>query len=125
MRFSGEIFMARALVGLFLASALTLSACGSRKNPIAVEMDLYLHPEAGSLDDLILKAAVQKRLTEGEGQERRGLHVRVSEAVVTLSGSVASDAERQRVERLARETRVEINGAVIAVREVKSYLAVR
>jgi len=117
--------MKKTVGGFLVLSALAGLACGNRKNPIAVEMDLYLRAEAASLDDLILQTAVRKRLGGEDGLAGRGLHVRVSQAVVILSGSVANDAERQDTERIARETRVEINGQSVPVREVKSYLALR
>lgn len=56
------------------------------------------------LSDGAITAKVKSRLALDETIRSRDIHVSTKDAVVTLSGQVASDAERSRAVTLARET---------------------
>jgi|WetSurMetagenome_2_1015567.scaffolds.fasta_scaffold44597_3 osmotically-inducible protein OsmY len=59
---------------------------------------------ADDLSDGAITAKVKSRLALDDSIRSRDIHVATKDAVVTLSGQVASDAERDKAVRLARET---------------------
>jgi hyperosmotically inducible protein len=59
---------------------------------------------ADDLEDGAITARVKSRLALDEAIRSRDIRVATKDAAVTLSGQVASDAEREKAVKLARET---------------------
>ncbi len=108
---------------LLILTAFTL-ACGKGSRPLNLALDVYLHPEAGSSDDILLQTAIRKNLAASE-TTARGVYVRVLDLHVVLSGTVESAASRDEAIRIAKATKVVINdGTSISPSEVKSMIQV-
>jgi hypothetical protein len=97
----------------------------ARKNVVAFDVDLYLHPEAGNSQDLLLQTAIQDQLDRSDVTRNSLIHVRVVDKLVLLDGFVESVKEKNEAEKLARDTTVSVNGAAIKVTEVKSHVEVQ
>ncbi len=104
---------------LVLIFVLLLPAC--RKNPPRVDLgvDVYLHPESARIEDVILQAAIRKKLMETPSLNAGLVHVRVIDGFVFLSGSVASAGERAKVAELARAVDVRVDGKPIKPADVR------
>ena len=88
---------------------LTLVSCSQRPPRVDLAVDLYLHPEAAGSDDAILQAAIRKRIVE-ELKPNGGLvHVRVIDKTVFLSGSVRTEADRQKAKSIAEDIKILID----------------
>lgn len=89
-------------------------ACTRRQQPLAaLDVNLYLHPEAASADDLILQTAIQKRLARNDATRSAGIHVRVIDRTVFLSGDVDSIKTKDEATRIAESTEISLNGESI------------
>jgi hypothetical protein len=105
--------MAKLRFLFLMLSGLALADCGGKNNQIGLAVDLYLHPEAARAEDLILQAAIRKRLSEDELTRPGSIHVRVIEDVVFLSGAVKSAAAKDQAAKIAQDTEVILNGQSI------------
>jgi osmotically-inducible protein OsmY len=80
-------------IGALAAVTVALTGCGT----------MSVNPVAQFLDDSGTTTAIKTRLaTEGSIGSLTGIGVSTRNDVVTLTGTVADDSERQRVEGLAR-----------------------
>jgi hypothetical protein len=104
---------------------LALACAGCQKNPKlgTLSIDLYLHPESGTPEDLLLEAAIRKNLNDNEST-RKGIYARVLDLRVVLSGTVASAAASGQAEKLANDTRVTVNEKVVAPKGVTNLLKI-
>jgi hypothetical protein len=93
-----------ALVGM----SVILAGCGS-KNPIRLDVDLYLHPQASQPTDLVLQAAIRKRLAKFQEKRSVIVHVRVLEGIVYLSGTAKTEKDIGKVDLIARTTEVTLH----------------
>jgi hypothetical protein len=100
---------------------LVVLLAGCQKNPPRVDLgvDLYLHPEAASTDDVILQAAIRRKILEALAPKAGLVHVRVVDGVVFLSGSVPSDQDRKKADEIARTIDVRIDGKAIKPADVR------
>jgi hypothetical protein len=115
--------MMRAILVLALA-ALAAAGCSRNKDLGTLMVDVYVHPEAGSAEDILLQTAIRRKLAV-EGRASRGVHARVSDGRLVLSGTVATEEARRRAEEIASATRIVIdNESPIAVREVTNLIRV-
>jgi osmotically-inducible protein OsmY len=85
------------------------ASCGSQRNPIALDMDLYLHPEGARGDDLLLQTAIQQKMVQDREVGKSLVHVRVVDGLVMLSGKVISEELKKRAGALASETVVRVD----------------
>jgi osmotically-inducible protein OsmY len=118
------ILVAGIIVGVFLANYWSVSGWTmgqvpglSRSDQAARERGAELTREAArvadkaanrlenALSDGGLTAKISSKLALDDNVNARTINVDTSASVVTLRGTVASDAERERAVRLARETR--------------------
>jgi len=97
-------------------AASAISGCGKKPVPptpppapavATLGIDLYLHPESASADDLILQTAIRGRI-EADALTRGRVQVRVAGLKVVLSGSVSAQATKDATSRLAQEITVTI-----------------
>ena len=80
-------------IGALATAALALAGCGT----------MTVNPLVQFFDDSGTTTAIKTRLaTEGGIGSLTGIGVRTRDDVVTLTGTVADDTERQRVEAIAR-----------------------
>jgi osmotically-inducible protein OsmY len=80
-------------IGALATAALALAGCGT----------MTVNPLVQFLDDSGTTTAIKTRLaTEGGIGSLTGIGVRTRDDIVTLTGTVADDTERQRAEAIAR-----------------------
>jgi hypothetical protein len=99
-----------ATVGFIL---LMLVGCGNKLPQADFGVDIYLHPEAASVDDLILQAAIQKKIAESLAGRAGLVHVHAIDKVIFLSGSVASDDDLKKAVDAARTIDLKVDGKAI------------
>jgi hypothetical protein len=111
-----------------MAAVLLLStfACSCQKNPKlgTVAVDLYIHPESSSSEDLMLQTAIRRKLA---ADPLTAMHVqaRVSGLEVTLFGNVAKKDAADRAEAIVRATRIVVdNDPPIVAGPVKNLIKV-
>ena len=93
-----------------LLSAVLLTVCAGRPAKVDLGVDLYLHPDSASPDDVMLQAAIHKRVSQHESLRRDLIHVRVFELNVFLTGTVKDPCARNTAEQIARTTEVTLGG---------------
>ena len=76
-------------------------------------MDVYLHPEAASVDDILLQAAIQKKIGDSLPGRSGLVHVRAVDRIVFLSGSVASEDDLKKAIASATNIDLKVDGKAI------------
>lgn len=110
------------LVIVFLTIALP--AC--KKNPKlgTVAVDVYIHPESSSSDDVMLQTAIRTKL-DADTTTAGKVQVRVAGLLVVLTGDVSKKEAADKAEQIARNTRVTIdNNQPIVAENVKNLIKV-
>jgi BON domain len=110
--------------GVLIALAVAVTTGCGKKNRIGLDVDLYLYPEAASGDDLLLQTAVRKQLSENSATQKSLIHARVVDKIVFLTGTVATQEEKDAADRLAHQTIVTLNGVSLRVSDVKDNINV-
>ena len=83
----------RRTIGMLAAAGLVLAGCGT----------MTVNPIAQFIDDASMTSTIKTRLAAEAGiGSMTGIGVRTSDDVVWLTGTVADDSERQRIEAIAR-----------------------
>jgi osmotically-inducible protein OsmY len=83
----------RRTIGVAAAAGLALTGCGT----------MTVNPIVQFVDDTATTTAIKTRLaTEAGIGSMTGVNVRTADDVVWLTGTVASEAQRQRVDAIAR-----------------------
>jgi hypothetical protein len=100
------------------------AGCG-KKNTVGIDVDLYLHAEATSPEDLLLQTAIQDQIDKNPVTHDSLIHVRVVDKLVFLDGTVQSEKEKGEAENIARSTAVAVNGAAIKATDVRSHITVQ
>lgn len=93
------------ILGLALVA---LTSC--QKNPKlgTVAVDLYIHPESASSDDLMLQTAIRGKL-EADAAIAGHVQVRVVQLQAVLTGNVAKKDVSDKAEQIAHSTRVTVD----------------
>jgi hypothetical protein len=96
------------LVLLIMLALAVLTGC--KKNPQlgTVAVDLYIHPESASSDDLMLQTAIRGKL-EADAAIASNVQVRVVQLQAVLTGTVAKKDASDKAEQIARTTRVTVD----------------
>jgi osmotically-inducible protein OsmY len=102
-----------------VAAAAMLAGCSERANRVDLGVDVYLHPQSGTADDLILQAAIRKKLAEDLPANSGNVYVRVVERNVFLSGTVKSQDVKALAVKAAETVDVRIDGNPIKPASVK------
>ena len=91
-------------------AGLLIVLSGCQKNPKLgrVDVDLYIHPESASPDDVLLQTAIRRGL-DADDQTRQRVHVRVVGMQVVLTGNVSRAVASKRAADIALATQVRIN----------------
>jgi osmotically-inducible protein OsmY len=84
-------------------AALLLAGCSERSNRVDLGVDLYLHPQSGTAEDLILQAAIRKKVLDTVPRNSGIVYVRVIDRIVFLTGSVKSQEIRDLVREAAEK----------------------
>ena len=92
---------------------LMLTGCAKKLPEASLGVDVYLHPEAASVDDILLQAAIQKKIGDSLPGRAGLVHVRAVDRIVFLSGSVASDDDRKKAIESARNIDLKVDGKAI------------
>jgi hypothetical protein len=94
----------------FVLALLVVILMGCRKDPKlgTVAVDLYIHPESASSNDLMLQTAIRGKL-EADAAIAGHVQVRVVDLQAVLTGNVAKKDIADRAERIARATRVTVD----------------
>jgi hypothetical protein len=112
---------------LVLILALALAALtGCQKNPKlgTVAVDLYIHPESSSSDDVMLQTAIRGKL-EADAAIAGHVQVRVVDLQAVLTGNVAKKDASDKAEQIARATKVTVdNDKPIVVNKVTNLVKV-
>jgi hypothetical protein len=104
---------------LFIAALLVLSSCGGNPARVELGVDLYLHPDSASPDDVLLQTAIVKRISEDAELSGEAIHVRSFEEVVFLSGTVRDACSSGEAAEIARTTTVTVEGSPEPVRAAR------
>jgi BON domain len=91
-----------------LTVLIAVTGCVRKAKLGTLAVDIYLHPEAGSMEDTLLLTAVRKSLSENK-LTASGIYARVLERKVVLTGSVTSQQAKDTAAALALEARVTLN----------------
>jgi hypothetical protein len=116
--------MSRYLLFVTILLALVLPAC--RKNPKlgTVAVDVYLHPESSSSDDVMLQTAIRNKL-EADATTAGHVQIRVVGLLAVLTGDVSKKEASDHAEQIARNTRVTVdNDKPIVAETVKNLIKV-
>ncbi len=116
--------MKNTLAALALTAAALLAGC--QKNPKlgTVAVDLYIHPESSSSEDVMLQTAIRGKLGADPLTAGR-VQVRVVGLEVVLAGNVAKKDASERAEQIARATKVMVNDdPPIVAGPVKNFIKV-
>jgi len=90
------------------AGLMLLSGCRKNQNLGRVDVDLYIHPESASSDDILLQTAIRRGL-DADSLTKQHVHVRVVGMQVVLTGNVAQEAASRKAVEIALATQVQIN----------------
>jgi osmotically-inducible protein OsmY len=92
---------------------LLLTSCAKTLPRADLGVDVYLHPEAASVDDILLQAAIQKKIGDSLPGRAGLVHVRSTDRIVFLSGSVASADDHKKAIEAARNVDLRVDGKPI------------
>jgi hypothetical protein len=101
-----------------------LSAC--QKNPKlgTVALDVYIHPESSSSDDVMLQTAIRGKL-DADTLTSGVVQIRVVGLVAVLTGNVGKQAASDKAAQIAGSTKVTIdNDPALAAKSVQNMIKV-
>ncbi len=104
--------------------AVALPAC--KKNPKlgTVAVDVYIHPESSSSDDVMLQTAIRTKL-DADTLIAGKVQIRVAGLLAVLTGDVSKRDASDRAEQIARNTKVTVdNNPPIVAENVKNFIKV-
>ena len=100
-------------IAMGILMLLMLMGCAKKLPRADLGVDVYLHPEAATPDDVLLQAAIQKKIAESLPGRAGLVHVRSIDKVIFLSGSVASSDDRKKAIDAAQNIDLKIDGQAI------------
>jgi hypothetical protein len=116
--------MPRSLLLLLILLTVALPSC--KKNPKlgTVAVDVYIHPESSSSDDVMLQTAIRTKL-ENDILTAGKVQIRVAGLLVVLTGDVSKKEASDRAGQIAHDTKVTVdsNPPIIA-ENVKNLIKV-
>ena len=98
--------------------AFLLAGCSQRSNRVDLGVDLYLHPQSGNAEDLILQAAIRKKILDTLPPNSGIVYVRVVEKIVFLSGTLKSDQVKSLARETAEKVDIRLDGAPLKPQSV-------
>jgi len=104
--------------------AVIQPACKKDPQLGTVALDVYIHPESSSSDDVILQTAIRNKL-EADAMTAGHVQLRVAGLLVVLTGDVSKKVASDRAEQIARNTKVTIdNDKPLVAESVKNLIVV-
>jgi len=97
-----------------------LAGCSQRPTRVDLGVDVYLQPQSGVAEDLILQAAIRKKIQETMAKNAGVVYVRVVERIVYLTGSVKTEEDKKRAREAAELVNVQIDGAPLKPKAVQA-----
>ncbi|MFY9728806.1 MAG: BON domain-containing protein [Bryobacteraceae bacterium] len=116
--------MSRYSLIVMMLLAIALPAC--KKNPKlgTVAVDVYIHPESSSSDDVMLQTAIRTKL-DADTLTAGKVQIRVAGLLAVLTGDVSKREASERAEEIARNTKVTVdNNPPIVAENVKNLIKV-
>ncbi|MGA8581227.1 MAG: BON domain-containing protein [Bryobacteraceae bacterium] len=116
--------MSRYSLIVMMLLAIALPAC--KKNPKlgTVAVDVYIHPESSSSDDVMLQTAIRTKLV-ADTLTAGKVQIRVAGLLAVLTGDVSKREASERAEEIARNTKVTVdNNPPIVAENVKNLIKV-
>ena len=116
--------MSRYLLLVLLFLTVALPAC--KKNPQlgTVAVDVYIHPESSSSDDVMLQTAIRTKL-DADTMTAGKVQIRVAGLLVVLTGDVSKKEASDRAEQIAHNTKVTVDdNKPIVAENVKNMIKV-
>ncbi len=116
--------MSRCLPLAVALLALAFPAC--KKNPQlgTVAVDVYIHPESSSSDDVMLQTAIRTKL-DADVMTAGHVQIRVAGLLAVLTGDVSKKEASDKAEQIARSTKVTVdNNPPIVAENVKNFIKV-
>ena len=116
--------MSRYSLLVIMSLAVALPAC--KKNPKlgTVAVDVYIHPESSSSDDVMLQTAIRIKL-DADALTAGKVQIRVAGLLAVLTGDVSKKEAADKAEQIARNTKVTIdNNPPIVADNVKNMIKV-
>jgi osmotically-inducible protein OsmY len=105
--------------------ALGLGACGNNPARVELGVDVYLHPDSASPNDVLLQTAIARSISANTELSEEAIHVRSFETVVFLSGSVREACASDDAGALAQATTVSVDGGPpVRARRVENAIVV-
>ena len=116
--------MSRHLSLVLILMTAAFPACKKNAKLGTVAVDVYIHPESSSSDDVMLQTAIRSKL-EADISTAGKVQVRVAGLLAVLTGDVSKQEASERAEQIARGTRVTIdNNPPIVAENVKNLIKV-
>ena len=101
-----------------------LCSCQKNQKLGTVAVDLYIHPESASSEDLLLQTALRRKLA-ADPLTAAHVQARVSGLDVVLTGNVSKKDGSDRAEQIVRATRVVVdNDPPIVAGSIKNLIKV-
>ena len=100
--------MPRPLLLLVILLTVALPACQKKTQLGTVAVDVFLHPESSSSDDVMLQTAIRNKLAS-DVLTAGHVQIRVLDRLVVLTGDVSTKAASDKAEQLARDTKVTVD----------------
>ena len=116
--------MRRPLLLILILLTAALSACNKKTNLGNVAVDVYVHPESSSSDDVILQTAIRQKL-DSDPLTAGKVQIRVAGLLAVLTGDVSKKEASDRAESIAHNTRVTVDSNTpITAQTVKNMIKV-
>jgi osmotically-inducible protein OsmY len=107
-------------LALAALAAVFFAGCSERSNRLDLGVDLYLQPQSGTAEDLILQAAIRKKMLDAVPRNDGIVYVRVVEKVVYLSGSVKTEQLKTRAFEAASKIDIQLDGQPLKPEAIKA-----
>ena len=109
-----------------VSASLMLLLCflpGCRKRLGTLALDVYVHPESGTPDDVLLETAIRKELAQNK-LTAEGVYVRVLDLRVVLTGAVSNSGAQSQAFEIARAVKIVVNNETIGPANVTNLIKV-
>ncbi|MGD0666470.1 MAG: BON domain-containing protein [Bryobacteraceae bacterium] len=116
--------MSRYVLLVMMLLTVALPACRKNAKLGTVAVDVYIHPESSSSDDVMLQTAIRTKL-DADILTAGKVQIRVAGLLAVLTGDVAKKEASDKAEEIARNTKVTVdNNAPIVAENVKNLIKV-
>lgn len=101
--------MPRSFLPLLPVFLIGLAGCHKNPKLGTVAVDVYIHPESSSSNDVMLQMAIRGKLANDPLTAGK-VQIRVVGLLAVLTGDVAKKDASDRAEQIARQTKVTVDG---------------